>query len=115
MLVSATLRKFETSKDEYNNEKRDVPVDSKIKCWVASRRGGIDSENEIDREQSLDKYIIFVYGNYNVQSTDQIIIPESYSGVGEDLVLEVYGEPQRMRDRRGKVVHIEILCERVVG
>jgi len=115
MMVTATLRKFETIKDEYNNEQRGTPVDKKVKCWISPRKAGIGAEDEVDREQSVDKYIIFLYGNYNVNSTDQFIVPESYSGIGQELVLEVYGEPQRMRDRHGKIRHLEIMCERVIG
>lgn len=115
MLISATIRRFATEKDEYGNQIRGEPEDTETKCWISPKKPGIDAENEKDRNQSKNSWTLIFYGNYDIMSTDQIIVAESYSDTGETLTLEVYGEPMKYRDRQGRIRHIEVVCEKVTG
>ena len=114
-VIPVTIRRFNLVKDEYNNDVRDVYTEIETKCWLAARKAGTDSENEVDRNQSKDNYALFFYGNYDIISTDQIFVDEAYSGTGKDMVLEIVGDPQRFRNRQGKINHIEVIGQIVNG
>jgi len=115
MTTPAVWRTFTTKKDDYNNTVRDEAADTEVMCWVTTRRAGIDAENNLDRTQIKQVYTLFFDGNYGIIGSDQIIIESEYSGTENQLVLEVFGEPQRLRDRQGNIRHLEVICEVIKG
>lgn len=118
MKIPAVVRRFEKSVDVYGNELRDRTeyVDTAVKCWVHQQAAGLDAEDTMDREQSVGKYIVFLYGNPDVKENDVILVGD-YDGSGDDRRdrHEVYGPPQKFYNRQGTVNHLQVLTRIVEG
>jgi hypothetical protein len=118
MTIPAVVRRFEKSTDIYGNELRDnmLYTDTAVKCWVHQQASGLDAEDTVDRDQSVGKYVVFVYGDADVRSNDVIFVGD-YDGSGDDLRVkhEVYGPPQKFYNRQGRVNHLQILTRVVEG